>query len=193
MVSPPRSRVIWMMLLPRSGKRRASAIARRINPIHSLVKASRRNATPMLLRRSLIVGDMRCCPASGDALCVGERQRGRPPWLLFRHRPGRSEKAETSQHRSVSRCCANLQAANRSSAHLRRLASALCAVCPTLWFAKRSGGLMFDAWGQTASNEKMCFQSAFMLTICHPLFRASSKSSWVNVPTLVSGNPSAGP
>ena len=43
------------------------------------------------------------------------------------------------------------------------------------------------------SKPKMRFQSFFMLITVHPSFLASSNSSWVKVPTLVSGRPSAGP
>ncbi len=43
------------------------------------------------------------------------------------------------------------------------------------------------------SNEKSFFQSSFMLTTTQPFFLASSYSACVNVPTLVSGRPCAGP
>ena len=51
-------------------------------------------------------------------------------------------------------------------------------------------GRRFSYYG---SNAKMRFQSFFMLTTIQPLFLASSSSSCVKVPTLVSGRPSAGP
>jgi hypothetical protein len=43
------------------------------------------------------------------------------------------------------------------------------------------------------SNAKMRFQSFFMLITVQLLAFASSISDWSNVPTLVSGNPPAGP
>ena len=43
------------------------------------------------------------------------------------------------------------------------------------------------------SNEKMVFQSFFMLMTVQPFFFASSYSAWVKVPTLVLGSPCAGP
>src|SRR5216684_2867646 len=47
--------------------------------------------------------------------------------------------------------------------------------------------------GGHCSNAKMRFQSAFMLMIVQPPFFASSYRTWVKVPTLVMGSPSAGP
>jgi hypothetical protein len=44
-----------------------------------------------------------------------------------------------------------------------------------------------------SSKAKMRFQSFFMLMAIQPSFFASSKSDWVKVPTLVWGNPFAGP
>ena len=41
--------------------------------------------------------------------------------------------------------------------------------------------------------ERTSFQSFFMLMTTQPSFMASSYSSWVNAPTLVSGRPCAGP
>ena len=43
------------------------------------------------------------------------------------------------------------------------------------------------------SKANMCFQSFFMLMTIQPSFRASLSSACVKVPTLVSGNPRAGP
>ena len=43
------------------------------------------------------------------------------------------------------------------------------------------------------SNEKMRFQSSFMLMTIHPSFFASSSSALVKVPTFVSGSPRPGP
>jgi hypothetical protein len=43
------------------------------------------------------------------------------------------------------------------------------------------------------SQEKICFQSFFMLMTVQPLALASSYKAWLKVPTLVSGNPAAGP
>jgi hypothetical protein len=43
------------------------------------------------------------------------------------------------------------------------------------------------------SNEKIRFQSSFMLITTQPLFLASSYSAGVKVPTLVLGSPWAGP
>ena len=43
------------------------------------------------------------------------------------------------------------------------------------------------------SSAKMRFQSFFMLITVQPFFFASSYSAGVNVPTLVSGRPCAGP
>jgi hypothetical protein len=43
------------------------------------------------------------------------------------------------------------------------------------------------------SNEKMRFQSFFMLITVQARDFASSMSAWVNVPTLLSGSPPAGP
>jgi hypothetical protein len=43
------------------------------------------------------------------------------------------------------------------------------------------------------SNEKMRFQSFFMLITVQARAFASAISAWLNVPTLVSGNPPAGP
>ena len=43
------------------------------------------------------------------------------------------------------------------------------------------------------SNEKMAFQSFFMLMTVQLFFFASSYSAWVKVPTLVLGSPCAGP
>ena len=44
-----------------------------------------------------------------------------------------------------------------------------------------------------SSNENRRFQSFFMLITTQPRFFASSSRAWVNVPTLVSGRPRAGP
>ena len=44
-----------------------------------------------------------------------------------------------------------------------------------------------------ASNAKIRFQSLFMLITGHPFAFASLYSAGVNVPTLLSGNPMAGP
>jgi hypothetical protein len=49
-----------------------------------------------------------------------------------------------------------------------------------------------DIYG-VISKAKMRFQSFFMLITVQPSFFASSNSSCVNVPTLLSGRPSAGP
>ncbi len=43
------------------------------------------------------------------------------------------------------------------------------------------------------SQENICFQSFFMLMTVQPLALASSYNACVKVPTLVSGNPCAGP
>jgi hypothetical protein len=56
-------------------------------------------------------------------------------------------------------------------------------------------GLRIDQWSDTSnySNAKIRFQSFFMLITVQSFFFASSYSSGVNVPTLVSGKPFAGP
>jgi hypothetical protein len=45
----------------------------------------------------------------------------------------------------------------------------------------------------TYSNAKMRFQSFFMLMMVQPCFFAMSYIAWLKVPTLVFGNPCAGP
>ena len=44
-----------------------------------------------------------------------------------------------------------------------------------------------------SANEKICFQSSFMLMTVQLFFFASSYNAWVKVPTLVLGSPCAGP
>src|SRR5215468_3214684 len=44
-----------------------------------------------------------------------------------------------------------------------------------------------------SANEKICFQSFFMLITVQPFFFASSYRACVKVPTLVFGSPCAGP
>jgi hypothetical protein len=43
------------------------------------------------------------------------------------------------------------------------------------------------------SKAKMRFQSSFTRMTVQPCFFASSSSTWVKVPILLSGSPSAGP
>jgi hypothetical protein len=53
--------------------------------------------------------------------------------------------------------------------------------------------LLLDFRAHLFSNEKMVFQSFFILMIVQPFFFAWSYNAWVKVPTLVLGSPCAGP
>lgn len=55
--------------------------------------------------------------------------------------------------------------------------------------------MIFDRFARPEphSDVKMRFQSFFMLMTVQPLCSAVSINAWLNVPTLVSGRPSAGP
>ena len=71
---------------------------------------------------------------------------------------------------------------------LRRISDTL-----STYFSAYGDNPADDDLVQSHSKVKIRFQSFFMLITNQPLFFASSYSASVKAPTLVSGNPSAGP